>query len=141
LAKSDKQPEKAISKQGIGAAARSANSAGSGVGPLDLLGLANSTVDAAGNLRVAKSRYARLSELSKKKVVSPEEIEIAEAEVQTSQRKLEILHAMTEIALKSAKEEMTVAKKEYDTGLISHEQLGAIEARVHMLNLILDSGR
>jgi Zn-dependent protease with chaperone function len=104
---------------------------------LDVVSLANSTVEAAGAVRVAKAELA--SKRKMKETGALIDIEREEANLETAVKRLELLKGIAAIALEGARQESDRAKQLYQRGVQGQREVSEAEARVKMLELILKS--
>jgi protein involved in polysaccharide export with SLBB domain len=110
--------------------------AGSGV-QLDLVSLANSTVEAAGAVRVAKAEVALKRKL--KESGAANDLERDQANLETAVKRLELLKGIAAIALEGATQELARAKQLYQQGVQSEREVSDAQSRVKMLQLIVNS--
>ena len=113
------------------------------VGPagIDLVNLGVLYVDATGDLRAIRADVERLSKLAKSNDVSQSELAAREAALQTAQRKVQLLRGVVEIAMSGAKSQYKSAREMADKGILPQSQLSEAEAKLRILELILQSGQ
>lgn len=104
---------------------------------LDLVSLANSTVEAAGAVRVAKAELASKRRMKENGVLG--DLEREEANLETAARRLELLKGIAGIALDGATQELERAKQLYQQGAESAREVSDAQTRVKMLELIVKS--
>jgi hypothetical protein len=102
---------------------------------LDLVSLANSTVEAAGAVRVAKAELASKRKLKESGAFI--DIEREEANLETAVKRLELLKGIATIALDGATQELERAKQLYQRGAQGEREVSEAEVRVKMVELIL----
>ncbi len=102
---------------------------------LDLVSLANSYVDAIGNLQVAQLEFERMN--GKEKVFTQYEINKAKVDVVTAERKVRIFRAIAEAALESAKSDLDLAVQQVQNGLAPKTATSEAKSRLKILEVIL----
>jgi beta-lactamase regulating signal transducer with metallopeptidase domain len=118
---------------------------------LDLVSLATSSVNAAGELEITKLEFEGRKQLAKQTHIPAQELAIAEIKFKTAERKVAVLRSIAESALVETKAEMEAAKSQLES--LAKEQprdrsaLRAAEAqliraqsRLRVLESILASG-
>jgi hypothetical protein len=104
---------------------------------LDLVSLANSTVEAAGAVRVAKAEVALKRKL--KESGAANDLERDQANLETAVKRLELLKGIAAIALEGATQELARPKQLYQQGVQSEREVSDAQSRVKMLQLIVNS--
>ena len=107
----------------------------SGRAQLDLVSLANSYVDAVGNLQIAEVELARMAD--KGNAFSKTELSMAKIKVDTAQRKVKIFRSIAEAALESAKSDLDLASQQAQTGLAPKTAVTEAQSRLKILQVIL----
>jgi hypothetical protein len=102
---------------------------------LDLVSLANSYVDAIGNLQVAQLELERIS--GKEKVFTQYEVNKAKVDVVTAERKVRIFRAIAEAALESAKSDLDFAVAQVQNGIAPQTTMSDAKSRLRILEVIL----
>ena len=104
-------------------------------GTLDLVALATSYTDAVGNVQVAKLRVRAAAEKDERI-----EEQIQMASLDTAQRKARLLRSIAEVAMEGAKAELEQSHQLAKQGVLPQSKLAEAEAKLRILNLILDDG-
>jgi beta-lactamase regulating signal transducer with metallopeptidase domain len=102
---------------------------------LDLVSLANSYVDAVGNLQLAQLEFNRLN--GKEKVFTQYEMDRAKVEVVKAERKVQIFRAIAQAALEAAKADLEVAMQQVKMGLGPKNAVNEPQSRLKILEVIL----
>jgi len=100
--------------------------------PMDLVSLANSAMEARENLNQAMTRISTMSEGSR-------EFELARRNLENAKQRKELLEGMIQISLKSATEDMAIAKTKFEAGVGTQESYSQLRTQVEMLSFILKS--
>ena len=108
---------------------------------LDLVTLAVAYVDAAGDVRTARARLERTAKLAGSNDVSPLQLDLDKATLDTAQRKAELLRMLVDIARAAASAEHEQVRKLVDERLLPQSRLAETEARLKILELIAKSGQ
>ena len=80
-----------------------------------------------------------IERLIENKGVSPDEADTATINLETAQRKMELLRGIAEAAHETAKAELAWAERLYETGYAAQSEITAAGARLKVLQLILDT--
>ena len=104
---------------------------------MDLVNLANSLVDASGALKQAKISFEQRETLRKSGAFNDVEVAEAKARLETAQKRVELLTAIAQSALESAKVNYARVKQQYQMGLVGAEQYEELAGKVKMLELIV----
>jgi hypothetical protein len=116
--------------------------------PLDLVGLANSCLDAAEKLSIAQIEFAELKPLEKERAVSQHDLAIAQVRLKAAERRLESLRGLVQDALAAAKDEHSTLRPFFEarqaSGTADPDRQSALkiqvqraESRLRMLERIL----
>ncbi len=106
---------------------------------LDLVNLANSSVNAVGTLRLAEADLERLKQLARTASVSQQELSHAEADFQTAKRRVNLFRGLIQVSLVAADRELKAAHVEFAQGRAPHSREEEATTKVEMLKLILAS--
>jgi len=126
-----------MAKKNPGAANREQNEF-PGRAQLDLVSLANSYVDAIGNLKLAQ---LELDELVATR--GPEHKDVtrlgpaAKVKIEIAQRKVNIFRGIAEVALESAKSDLEIATQQVQNGLAPKSSITEAQSRLKILEVIL----
>jgi beta-lactamase regulating signal transducer with metallopeptidase domain len=100
--------------------------------PLDLVNLANSAMEAKGNLTLAEAKLSQIGEGSP-------EWKIAAVNLENSRKRVELLRRLIQISLNSAENEMAQVKAQYKAGLMTADRYNELQTRIEMIRMILGS--
>ncbi|MBI1903950.1 MAG: hypothetical protein HYS13_22855 [Planctomycetia bacterium] len=109
-----------------------------GAEQIDLVNLATAYIDAVGNLSLAKSRCARLKDEGTNAIA--QEVETAAIQLETAQKKLDVLTAIVSAAHNAAAEEMIYVQRMAAKGYASDSQVAAARAKLKIVESILKQG-
>jgi hypothetical protein len=104
---------------------------------LDLVNLANSLVDAAGAVRVAKLNLEAHKRLANAGGGGEVELATAESNLQTAAKRLELLKGIAEIALEGATVDAKRAEQLYKQGVENAQAVSEAMSKMKMLELIV----
>jgi len=118
---------------------------------LDLVRLATSYVDAAGELEIAKLEYDSRKQLAERNTIPAQELAIAQIKYKTAERKVALLRSIAEAALMETKADMDAAKSQLESVAkgrpddpsavrAAEAQVIRAESRLRVLESILASG-
>jgi multidrug resistance efflux pump len=96
--------------------------------PFDLVNLAMAYADAVGDLELAEARHARLDSLRANRVISDDEVTIAETNFKTANRKVDLLQGIGISAIKAIKVEVETLAGQLETLQKQPEQSSAVTA-------------
>jgi hypothetical protein len=113
--------------------------AGIGGVQLDLVNLANTIVDAAGAVRVAKVNVSARQKLAKDNGFTNMELATEEANLQTAAKRLELLKGIASIALEGASAEFERSNQRFQQGLEGQREVLEAQSKMRMLQLIVKS--
>jgi hypothetical protein len=99
---------------------------------LDLVSLANSYLDAVGNLQIAEVRLQANQEKG-----DMAEVRIAKVNFETARRKVAIFRSIAEAAQDAAKSDLEIANQQVQTGLAPKTAVTEAESRLKILKVIL----
>jgi beta-lactamase regulating signal transducer with metallopeptidase domain len=114
---------------------------GSGSGQLDLVALALSYVDAAGEVRASRARLERTVKLAQNKNATATEVDLDKAALESADRKVQLLRGIVEIVLKGSMDELRRTEELVTQGAVSNAQVSEVRTKVQILELILKSGQ
>jgi hypothetical protein len=106
---------------------------------LDLVNLANTMVDAAGAVRVAKVNVAARKKLAQANGFTNVELATEEANLETAAKRLELLKGIAAIALEGASAEFERTNQRYQTGMEGQREVLEAQSKMKMLQLIVKS--
>ena len=100
-----------------------------------MVSLANSYVDAVGNLQLAQLEFNRLN--GKDKVFTQYEIDRVKLEVVKAERKVHIFRAIAQAALEAAKSDLDLAMQQVKMGSAPTNAVNEPQSRLKILEVIL----
>ena len=106
---------------------------------MDLVNLANTIVDAAGAVRVAKVHVDARQKLAKDNGFTNVELATEEANLETAAKRLELLKGIASIALEGASAEFERSNQRYQQGLEGQREVLEAQSKMKMLQLIVKS--
>jgi len=104
---------------------------------LDLVNLANTLVDAAGAVRVAKVNLDARKRMADAGGGSDVQLATAESNLQTAAKRLELLKGIASIALETARTDAKRAEQLYKQGAESEQAFSEAMSKMKMLELIV----
>jgi hypothetical protein len=106
---------------------------------LDLVNLANTIVDAAGAVRVAKVNVSARKKLLNANGATELALATDEANLQTAAKRLELLKGIASIALEGASAEFERTNERYQKGVEGQRDVLEAQSKMRMLQLIVKS--
>jgi beta-lactamase regulating signal transducer with metallopeptidase domain len=104
---------------------------------LDLVNLANTMVDAMGAVRLAKLKVAASQRMKENQAISDLEQATNESNLQTAEKRLELLKGIASIALEGATVDAKRAEQLYKQGVQSAQEVSEAMSKMKMLELIV----
>ncbi len=120
-----------------GALRSGSNTAAAGT-HLDLVSLATTYIEAVEKLELARLRF-NILDRHEAKVVSQEELETAQINMQAAERKVKVLRQIARVAYDAAAAEAQTARAAYEAGHATQGQVVEADARLKILEVILES--
>jgi beta-lactamase regulating signal transducer with metallopeptidase domain len=126
------------SRPAAGVAEEASAGRAGGAEQVDLINLATAYIDAVGNVRLAKSRYQRLKEAAG--AVPQGELDAAEVQLETAEKKLAVLTTIVSTVHDSAAEDLLYLQRMAAKGYVSDRQVAAARTRLTIVQSILKQG-
>jgi beta-lactamase regulating signal transducer with metallopeptidase domain len=108
-----------------------------GTEQLDLITLATSYADAVGAVEVAEAKMKEVADLSDRKVISQQEVNLAKLALSAAKRKEQLLRSIAEVAAASAAQEYERTTQLYKSGASTGSAATESRTRLDILKQIL----